>query len=122
MPRLACVALQWWDTTEYTGALANNPMWEDQTAYYTSEHPWLPRDIRVSVCLCVVGWSYLNIAHTRFSPCKCVHLLVSDILCSASCFVVLLLTSTHLVDGNHNLVLTACKLIGKLFMQPCIKV
>lgn len=32
--------LQWWETgagTPYNGALANNPLWQAQTAYYNSE-------------------------------------------------------------------------------------
>lgn len=29
--------LQWFDSTSYQGALANNPLWESQKAYYDSE-------------------------------------------------------------------------------------
>jgi penicillin V acylase-like amidase (Ntn superfamily) len=29
--------LQWINSTSYQGALANNPLWESQTAYYNNE-------------------------------------------------------------------------------------
>jgi len=31
-----CCCLQWWDNKPYQGALANNPLWEQQIQYYNA--------------------------------------------------------------------------------------